>query len=122
MNTAGGMAVGVSFALVRRASVPTPTFPFSGAFTTGAGNCVGCARYLVCPGGVLTCGTAGTRTFEAVSGSYTFTRADTNSTTGFIRGTVGPVRLVEWDYQANAAIGGGDCYELAATTFEGQWP
>ncbi|MDP1828449.1 MAG: hypothetical protein Q8L48_34600 [Archangium sp.] len=122
MNTAGTMAVGVSFALVRRSSVPTPTFPFSGTFTMDAANCVGCARFIVCPGGVLTCGTAGTRYFEAISGSFTFTRADTNPTTGFVRGSVGPARLVEWDYVANAAIGGGDCYDLAATTFEGQWP
>ncbi len=123
INTAVSPVVGLSFALVRRASVPNPTtFPFSGTFTADEANCVGCARFIVCPGGFLTCGMVGTRNFAAISGSYTFTRADTNPSSGFIRGTIGPARLVEWDDQAMAAIGGGDCYDLPATSFEGQWP
>ena len=118
----GVMTRALSFTLFRQPPQTSPTFPVSGSFSSDVANCIGCARYMICSGALMTCSGPGTRYFATTSGSYTFTRADTNSATGFIRGTIGPARLVEWDYQAKAAIGGGDCFDLAPTTFEGKWP
>ena len=112
----------LSFSLVRRPPNTTPTFPVSGTFTANVSSCVGCVNYMVCPPGAGLGGCQQARSFNAVAGSYTITRADTNASTGFLRGSIGPTRVVEWDYQANAPIGGGDCFDLTATTFEGHWP
>ena len=113
----------LSISLVRRPPLANPTFPVSGQFIADAANCTGCATYMSCQGDFASCGGPGTRYFRAVAGSWEFTRADTNPNTGFIRGSiVTPTRFIEWDFQTNAAIGAGDCFELSPTTFEGQWP
>lgn len=76
----------------------------------------------LCPGEYLTCGSAGTRYFVATQGPYSVTRADLNTSTGFLRGSIGSTRVEEWSATSLSLIPGGDCFSLPSLNFEAHWP
>jgi hypothetical protein len=101
-------------------------FPVTGTFSMVRGPAIVWAY--VCPKGQswAVCGsTQRFRYFQALSGTYTFERADTSTRMGFIRGSMSAMRLVEWEFPGGMPggrpIGGGDCYDVPAFRFEGSW-